>query len=398
MSIGKLIQSSALLSQVAGQANQLFDSILSYLLINLGSSSSLSTTTFAQQDTNLLHNIINNNNNIIGSSFGTTTNDINNRTEEIILVRGVTLTMDITFLLVPLIISIAIPILYEMLVVRQFLDKIKKKIKRKARTRSTYYDKFGQYQDSIEAFALQDIEKEENARSTLFWKLVCFCGWRNFKNFFFTTPLGADNSLAAINENGSFVMYHSTPFQLLDRMCSSCCTTVSTSSSEDLAPLFPSENNVKIRSVTSKSVHQYNISCWISSSILLLIRIGNFVLAVVTAVYLGKDEIFKKGNHNPWFEYTKYLTNNTFNLFLVYSSLVLFYHIILMMTAGVLVIKKRKPTSGNTATVTFPYHDIMPRNLEKVLEVIGNMLWFLSEMNLVTSALVSIGYVIIAIV
>ncbi|KAG2373054.1 hypothetical protein C9374_012900 [Naegleria lovaniensis] len=331
------------------------------------------------------------------SSIHGVTATTNHTAHDIALVRGFILTFDICFLLVPLVLTIVIPLLYEIFVVRKILDKLKTTFHRRRSSRrktpSMYYSKYGRFEDSIEAFAVEEQDKEEHQRSSLVWRMMCFFGWRNFKNFALSTPLGIDNSLASINENGSFAMYHSTPFQLLDRMCSSCSTISSYSTSEH-DPLITDTNvSVKIRSVTPKSVHKYNVSCWISSAILLFIRLGNLTLAIVTAVYIYQFE--NRGNRSVadiWFNYTKYLTNNTFNLFLLYTIVVMIYHVTLLVVAFIYKRKRNSIGSGNTDTVTFPYVDIMPPWLEKLLNWSGNVVWIISELNLVASGVVTIGF------
>ncbi|KAF0980158.1 hypothetical protein FDP41_013372 [Naegleria fowleri] len=326
----------------------------------------------------------------------TQTTTTNHSAEDIALVRGFILTFDICFLLVPLVLTILIPLLYEIFVVRKILEKLKTTFHRRRSRRKTpsmYYSKYGQFEDSIEAFAVEEQDKEDHQRSSLVWRMMCFFGWRNFKNFALSTPLGSDNSLASINENGCFAMYHSTPFQILDRLCSSCSTIRSYSTSEH-DPLITDTNvSVKIRSVTPKSVHKYNVSCWISSAILLFIRIGNLTLAIVTAAYIYQFESRGDGSvTDKWLHYTKYLTNNTFNLFLLYSMLVTVYHVALLVLAFIYTRKRRGIGSGNTDTVTFPYVDIMPKWLEKLLNWSGNVVWIISEMNLVASGVVTIGF------
>jgi len=320
----------------------------------------------------------------LSSSLGTP--NISNG--EIEIIRGVTLTMDISFLLVALSLSIAIPLSYYIFIEKHILDKLQKKFKRRRKTPSTYYKKYGQFDEGVEAFAMEVEDHEQHSRSSLFWKMACFCGWRNVKNFILTTPPGADNSLAAINEFESFALFQSTPFQLFDRLC--CLCSNPTTSTQEFNSI--SESNVRIRSVTSKTVKEYNISSWVSSFFLLFVRLGNLALAIVTAVYIGKDEFNSNRSFSEkWFDYSKFLTNNTFNLFVVYTTLVAFAHLLYLFIVAIYALKRRKPSSGNTDNVTFPFSDLMPRWLEKSMHWCGNILWIISELNLVSSGVVAFG-------
>ncbi|KAG2385727.1 hypothetical protein C9374_003542 [Naegleria lovaniensis] len=250
--------------------------------------------------------------------------------------RGVTIALNVLFLFVATSLSILIPIIYYFCVMRR-------------------YNKHHHTNNGEQVYSNSEPNLENNAQ--------CGCSKTSWKNFVFSLPFGKRNALAFINENGSFALFQSTWFHIVIFRIG-CYLNRKHEEGE-------------------KKIRLYNIACWLSTFWILFLRLCCVALGVTTAYYVGSRSV---GIGESWLKYTQYLTNNSFNVFVVFMTFVTLTHVIYLCFVIVAALQRKSSL--------FPYFDngALPKWLLKIMNIYGDILWILVELNLVTSTVVSLGF------
>ncbi|KAF0976684.1 hypothetical protein FDP41_003979 [Naegleria fowleri] len=245
--------------------------------------------------------------------------------------RGVTIALDVVFLVFATTLSILIPILYYFC------------IHRRHHQREHHRD---------------DSSSQPNLDNS-----QCGCSKTSWKNFILSLPLGERNALAFINENGSFALFQSTWFHIVIFRIGG----------------YLNRKHDEIE----KKQKLYNIACWLSTFWILFLRLCCIALGVSTAYYVGSRSV---SIGETWLKYTQFLTNNSFNVFIVFMIFVTFSHVIyLCIVIG---------AAFRNNNSLFPYFDqgALPKWMLQIMHIYGDILWILVELNLVTATVVSLGF------
>lgn len=267
--------------------------------------------------------------------------------------KGLTYAIDIGFLVFCCFMSILIPLLYYIIILRR-------------------KDRFTLYSSSPSLTTSGGMKQATQQ---------CACSKTSWKNFLLSLPLGPYNTLAFINDLEGLALFQSTWFHVIifRLLC------MSSKRSLDVDNAFDVGNSSSLIVVDSplleKKKRLYNISMWISTFYVLFVRICCVALGVTSAAYVGISEV---NNGQTWITYTQYLTNNSFNVFIVFCAFVTLTHIVYICIVFGYSFKKSRDGTLNV----FPYLDTAPKPFVTAMKIYANCLWILITLNLVTSNVV----------